>query len=67
MAENLVDLLVRRDELSREEVLSNLKDSWRDWSCGEDPDAMEDMLLEDFGVEPDYIDDLLILAEANGW
>ena len=65
--ENIVDLLMRRDGLSRDEVLSNLEDSYSALNASSDGHCIEEMLREDFGLEPDYFFDILHLAEENNW
>lgn len=68
MAENLVSVLTRREGLTREEVLEQLHASWDDWGCSEmDYGMVEEMLHSDFGLEPDYVFDLIHLASQHGW
>ena len=55
--ENLLQILVRRDGYDVEEareLIAELRDRVLD---GEDP---AEILLEEFGLEPDYVDDLLL-------
>lgn len=54
--ETIADILVRRDGLSRieaEEIVAEARDRV---AQGENP---EEILLDDFGLEPDYIFELL--------
>ena len=50
---NLVDVLMAREDMTREEVIQWIKEATEDMS---DP---EELLYEEFGLEPDYIFDLL--------
>ena len=56
MEESIVDILMRRDEMTRADAESMLEDAKQRVSDGEDP---EEVLYEDFGLEPDYIFQLL--------
>ena len=59
--ETLRDILIRRDGMEpwqADDVISAARD--RVWE-GEDP---EEVLLEEFGLEPDYVFDLI--GEGNG-
>lgn len=49
-------VLIQRDNYSREEAREALKDARQRVSEGEDP---EEILYEEFGLEPDYIFDLI--------
>lgn len=56
MAESLKQVLMRRDELSAaeaDELIARARERVHD---GEDP---EEVLEEEFGLEPDYVFDLL--------
>lgn len=56
MTDNIVDILVQRDGMSRreaEEMLEEAKEAVRE---GDDP---EEVLLDWFGLEPDYVFQLL--------
>lgn len=56
MSESLMEVLMRRDGLTKEEAreaISEARD--RVWK-GEDP---EEVLAEEFGLEPDYLFDLI--------
>jgi len=52
----IVEVLMRRDGLSEEEALEILADGRRSVEQGEDP---EEVLYQEFGLEPDYIFDLI--------
>ena len=54
---NLIDILVRRDGMSQDEAREMVDEARERVSqYGENP---EDILFEEFGLEPDYIFDLL--------
>lgn len=53
---NLVDILMAREDMTREEVIAWIREAAEDMS---DP---EELLYEEFGLEPDYIFDLLDLV-----
>jgi len=53
---NIVKVLMNRDGLSKEDAFEALKWAKERMFEGEDP---EEILLEEFGLEPDYIFDLL--------
>ena len=48
--------MMRRDGMSKEDAEDMIADGRRQVEEGEDP---EEVLLNDFGLEPDYIFDLL--------
>lgn len=52
----IVRVLMERDGCSREDALDLLNDARERVLDGENP---EDILMDDFGLEPDYIFDLL--------
>jgi hypothetical protein len=52
----IVNVLMRRDGLSLEEAYEQLNDARERFADGDDP---EDILAEEFGLEPDYLFDLL--------
>ena len=52
----IVEVLMRRDGLSEEEALEILADGRRSVEQGED---LEEVLYQEFGLEPDYIFDLI--------
>ena len=56
MEESIVDILMRRDEMTRADAEAILEDAKQRVSDGEDP---EKILHEEFGLEPDYIFQLL--------
>lgn len=56
MEESIVDILMRRDEMTRADAEAILEDAKQRVSDVEDP---EKILHEDFGLELDYIFQLL--------
>jgi hypothetical protein len=50
---NMVRVLMKREDMTEQEVIQWIKDATKDMS---DP---EELLYEEFGLEPDYIFDLL--------
>lgn len=56
MSESLVDILVERDGLDRADAIDMVRDARQRVRAGESP---EDILYEEFGLEPDYIFQLL--------
>ena len=56
MEESIVGILMRRDKMTRADAEAMLEDAKQRVSDGEDP---EEILYEDFGLEPDYIFQLL--------
>ena len=54
--ETLLEVLMRRDQLSRVEAISLIEEARERVREGDDP---EDVLAEEFGLEPDYVFDLL--------
>lgn len=54
--ETLEQILVRRDGLTRTEARDAINDAKRRVLEGEDP---EEVLAEEFGLEPDYIWELM--------
>lgn len=52
----IVNVLMRRDGLSLEEAYEQLNDARERLADGDDP---EEILYEEFGLEPDYLFDLL--------
>jgi len=54
--ESLKEVLMRRDNLSSEEAQDQIREAQNRVMQGEDP---EKILYEDFGLEPDYIFDLI--------
>lgn len=62
MNNNLVELLMRRDHLTREEAIEML------FTCKEDLERavsdgnygdVDDIIMDDLGLEPDYLFDIL--------
>jgi len=53
---NLKETIMERDNLSSEEADSMIEDAKEQVLAGEDPD---EVLANDFGLEPDYVFDLL--------
>lgn len=56
MSESLLEVLIRRDGISREEGLQLISEARHRVYAGEDP---EEILHDEFGLEPDYIFDLM--------
>jgi hypothetical protein len=60
MRESLLEVLMRRDEMTKEEALAAIAEcreaAVEMMENGEDP---SDICEEFFGLEPDYLDDLL--------
>lgn len=54
--ETIVQILMRRDELTREDAEEQLSEAREAVRHGEDP---EEVLLDYFDLEPDYIFELL--------
>lgn len=54
--ERIADILVRRDGVARADAEEQVQDAKRRVLEGEDP---EEILYEDFGLEPDYVFELL--------
>ena len=54
--DNLITVLMDRDGLSKAEAIEHINDAVDLVLSGVDP---EEVLLEEFGLEPDYIFDLL--------
>lgn len=54
--ESLKQVLMRRDEMSSVEADEAIRDAAQRLAEGEDP---EEVLMEEFGLEPDYVFDLL--------
>lgn len=50
--EKIEDILVNRDGMSPEDAIAEVAEARRRVRRGENP---EDILFEDFGLEPDYI------------
>lgn len=56
MTERIEDILMSRDSMSRSEAEEMIRDAKVRVLQGEDP---EEILLDDFGLEPDYVFQLL--------
>jgi hypothetical protein len=56
MSESLKQVIMRRDDMSSEEADELIREAHEAIDDGEDP---EEVLAEFFGLEPDYIFDLL--------
>jgi hypothetical protein len=56
MADQLFEVLMKRDLVSRAEAEEVINAARKRVAAGEDP---EEILLEEFGLEPDYVIDLL--------
>ena len=56
MEETIVEILVRRDGMTRAEAKDMLEEARDRVAKGEDP---EEILHDDFGLEPDYIWELI--------
>ena len=54
--ESLKQVLMRRDELTADEADALIEEAKLEVAAGRDP---EEVLYEDFGLEPDYVFDLL--------
>lgn len=54
--ESIVEILMRRDNMSKDEAEEMLQEARERVAEGEDP---EEILHEEFGLEPDYIFELL--------
>jgi len=54
--QTIVEVLMQRDDMTREAAEEAVQDARERVAQGEDP---EELLHEDFGLEPDYIFDLL--------
>lgn len=53
----VVEILMARDGMSREEVMENINDFKEELLTGEFYD-FEEAFMEEFGLEPDYLEDL---------
>ena len=54
--ETLLEVLMRRDGLSKTEALEQIQEAREEVADGADP---EEVLADVFGLEPDYIYDLM--------
>lgn len=56
MQESLLEVLMRRDGLTREQANADIQEARNRVYAGENP---EEVLSEEFGLEPDWVFDLL--------
>ena len=56
--ESLIEVLMRRDELTKDEAVALIEDAKQQVRDGGDP---EEILQDEFGLEPDYFFDLIDL------
>ena len=59
--DKIIEILMRRDVYTKDEAISLLnevKDMMKD--CNYDPEESERIFMEELGLEPDYIIDLLL-------
>jgi hypothetical protein len=56
MIDSLLTVLMQRDGMTKSEALEEIRDARQRVAEGEDP---EEILHYDFGLEPDYIFDLI--------
>ena len=54
--ESLLEVLMRRDGMTEDEATEAIAEAASRVEAGDDP---EDVLQEEFGLEPDYVIDLL--------
>jgi hypothetical protein len=54
----MVAILMARDGMSRDEVMENINDFKEELASGDYYDA-EELFMEEFGLEPDYLIDVL--------
>ena len=59
---SLVRALMRREDIGKEEAIEMIQSTFCMMDDGADP---EDILLDEFGLEPDYIDDYLAMYEKE--
>lgn len=54
----IIEILMRRDNLSKEDACSEIKTTWeeiQDAIIEGDSDQCEDILMSNLGLEPDYL------------
>lgn len=57
---SMYEYLMRRDNLSLEEVLNQIQMVRQMMeNCGYNPEECEDIMMDELGLEMDYIDDVL--------
>jgi hypothetical protein len=54
----MVAILMARDGMSREEVMENIN-GFKEELLNGDPYELEEEFMEEFGLEPDYLIDIL--------
>lgn len=54
--DTIVDVLMRRDHLTREEARQHVLDAHEMFLEGADP---EELCMSEFGLEPDYVFDII--------
>ena len=62
MKETIKQVLIRRDKMTSDqadELIQEAKEALREYLLDNDLQAAEDVCEEFFGLEPDYIDELL--------
>jgi len=60
--EHITDVLVRRDGITEEEAerqVADFREEIDDMIMEGDLEGIEDALMDDFGLEPDYLMDIL--------
>ena len=61
--DNITDVLVRRDGITKDEAekkqVADFKEEIDDMIMDGDLEGIEDALMDDFGLEPDYLMDIL--------
>ena len=60
--DRIVKILMKRDNLSKEEAISIMKETAEEINeaiDNEDFDLAEDILMDNLGLEPDYLEDIL--------
>ena len=61
--DSITEVLMRRDGLSEEDAKREVEDfkaDAEDYICNGDLEGLEDALLYDLGLEPDYLMDILL-------
>ena len=62
MSESIKEILMRRDNISSQEaddLIEEAQEALMDYLAEDDQDSAEQVCMEYFGLEPDYIDELL--------
>ena len=61
MSKRIVEILMERDSLSREEARERVEDVREMFcDCGYDPTECENIMQEELGLEMDYLFDLML-------